>query len=89
MAKKSEKIVDEQREMREELMKIAAFRKFIVSLMVKGHFIKVYRMEETGYERGWRDALCSIVEDFTIGTDDGVQLVAEYLDFIRTDKKEY
>lgn len=89
MAKKDEKTVDEQCEVREELMKSAAFRKFIVGLMVKGRYLKAQGPSDGEYERGRKDAFCSIAEDFVIGTDDGEALVKEYLDFIKTDKKEY
>ena len=89
MAKDGEKTVDEQREMREELMKSAAFRKFIVELMVKGRYLKAQGEFDGDYERGRRDSLVGIVEGFVLGTDGGAKLVAEYIDFVRTDKKEY
>ena len=89
MAKKDEKTVDEQREMREELMKSAAFRKFVVGLMVKARYLKAIGGDIGDYERGKKDSLYRIISEFVIGTDGGKSLVAEYLDFIKTDKKEY
>ena len=89
MAKKDEKTVDEQREMREELMKSAAFRKFVVGLMVKGRYLKAEGLLDDGYDRGYHDALAKIISEFVIGTDGGAKLVAEYINFIKTDKKEY
>ena len=90
MEKKDKKTVDEMREIREDLVKnVPYFRKFIVALMVKGRYLKAQGPSDSEYERGRKDAICSIVEDFVIGTDGGKELVAEYLDFIKTDKKEY
>ena len=89
MAKEDGKIVDEQREMREELMKSAAFRKFVVGLMVKCRYLKAQGEFDGDYERGRRDALVGIVEGFVLGTDGGAKLVKEYIDFVKTDKREY
>lgn len=90
MAKKSEsKAENVVRTIYEELVKDQNFRKFIVTLMVKGRYLKAQGPSDSEYERGRKDAICSIVEDFVVGTYGGKQLVSEYLDFIRTDKKEY
>ena len=89
MAKKDKNTVDEQREMREELMKSAAFRKFVVGLMVKARYLKAIGSDIGDYERGKKDSLYRIISEFVIGTDDGQALVKEYLEFIKTDKKEY
>ena len=89
MAKKDKNTVDEQREMREELMKSAAFRKFVVGLMVKARYLKATGSDISDYERGKKDSLYLTISEFVIGTDDGQALVKEYLEFIKTDKKEY
>ena len=90
MAKKEKnEAASETRTIYEELVKSKSFRKFIVTLMVKGRYLRAQGPSDGEYERGKRDAICSIVEDFVIGTDGGKQLVAEYLDFVKDSKKEY
>lgn len=79
----------ETRTIYEELVKDQNFRKFIVGLMVKGRYLRASGPSVNEYERGRKDAICSIVEDFVIGTDGGKELVAEYLNFIKDSKKEY
>lgn len=88
MAKKNENKA-ESRTIYEELVKDQNFRKFIVTLMVKGRYLKSQGPSDSEYERGRKDAICSIVEDFVVGTDGGKELVAEYLDFVKDSKKEY
>ena len=88
MAKKDENKA-EVRTIYEELVKDQNFRKFIVTLMVKGRYLRASGPSVGEYERGRKDAICSIVEDFVVGTDGGKQLVAEYLDFVKDSKKEY
>ena len=89
MAKKDEnKPENEARTIHEELVKDQNFRKFIVALMVKGRYLKARGPSDSEYERGRKDAICSIVEDFVIGTDGGKELVAEYLDFVKDSNKE-
>ena len=88
MAKKDENKA-ETRTIYEELVKDQNFRKFIVALMVKGRYLKAQGPSDSEYERGRKDAICSIVEDFVLGTDNGEALVKEYLELIKTDKKEY
>ena len=88
MAKKDENKA-ETRTIYEELVKDQNFRKFIVALMVKGRYLKASGPSDSEYERGRKDAICSIVEDFVVGTDGGKELVAEYLDFVKDSKKEY
>ena len=90
MAKKGEKKAEnEARTIYEELVKDQNFRKFIVTLMVKGRYLKAHGPSDSEYERGRKDAICSIVEDFVVGTDGGKELIAEYLDFVKDSKKEY
>ena len=90
MAKKDKnESANEVRTIYEELVKVQPFRKFIVALMVKGRYMKAQGPSDGEYERGRRDAICSIVEDFVVGTDNGEALVKEYLELIKTDKKEY
>ena len=88
MAKKEERAADPHWKMREDLMEVPAFRSFIVSLMVKARYLKK-RLRMDDFECGQQNAYSSIIEDFVLGTDDGEALVKEYLEFIKTDKKEY
>ena len=90
MAKKEQKnAANKTRTIYEELVRDQNFRKFVVTLMVKGRYLKASGPSDSEYERGRKDAICSIVEDFVVGTDGGKELVAEYLDFVKDSKKEY
>lgn len=88
MEKKDKRAADPYWKMREDLMEVSAFRSFIVSLMVKCRYLKK-RLRMDDFECGQHNAYSSIIEDFVLGTDNGEALVKEYLEFIKTDKKEY
>ena len=92
MAKKDEKkAANEMKELREELLKIPSFRKFIVGLMVSGRYLKRdYNLPD--YERGNRDAIRAIAHDFLFVTDGGKKLFDEFYEEmtnLHNSKKEY
>lgn len=68
---------DEARALREELVKIPAFRKFAVGLMVKNRYMRCDN-DVSDYQRGRRDALRSVATDFIFDTTGGKELLVEF-----------